>query len=105
MTFRVKPGFKAVEKKKEVFRRECKKKVLIRGRGESMLACPTRYGEHVVCVLSRGDRADVSFLKLFYLSKFYVMIKQSKLFEQVPRKITRLLQEQAKKNKYGDKVL
>jgi hypothetical protein len=78
LSFRVKPGFKAIEKKKGANRHECKKKVMIRGQATVLLPFPTKYNNNFVCVLSRGDRAGDSYLKIIYLSKFHVMIKQTK---------------------------
>jgi hypothetical protein len=92
LAFRVQPGYKAIEKNRVTSRNELKKKILIRGKACFLLACPTRYSNYMIAILSHGDRPSDCYLRLFYLSKFKILIKKHKLFEQIPRKLHRLLQ-------------
>jgi len=43
-------------------------------------------------------------MKLLYLCKFKLKVYSGKLYEQVPTKIMRQLQERARKMKYSEKI-
>lgn len=105
MAFTVKPGYKAVERKKIVTKHELKKKILVRGKTQHMISFPTKHDNYMVSIISQGDSSNYFYIRLFYLSRFKVLIRSSKLYEQIPRKLNRLLHEQALKNKYGESLL
>ncbi len=79
--------------------------MLLRGRGERILVAPTKNNFYVVGTISKDDKNSIYHVKLFYLCKFFIKFKKSKLYDQVPVKIMRQLQDQARKLKYSDKII
>ena len=57
---------------------------------------------HVLGVLSVGAKPTSYFMKLVYLCRFEVLVRRDKLYDQVPLKLMRQLQEQARRMKYSE---
>jgi hypothetical protein len=52
----------------------------VRGKGESLVAFPTKHSNYVVTVMSRGEKSSDFYMKIFYVSKFKLKIKQEKMY-------------------------
>ena len=78
---------------------------MIRGKGQGFFKAATKASNYVVGIVSGGQRTTEAYLKLFYVCKFHIMIGSSRQYDQVPTKILRQLDSEARRMKYIEKVL
>lgn len=100
LKFKVKPGYLGVDKSPLRNHQETKKKILSRGTNESLFYSKSQLGHYVLGVSSRSG--TTTHIRLFYLSKYTMKIKETKKYEQVPTKLVRQFQEMSRINKHRD---